>query len=397
VHNRISAPLGGEMSLRIDEIPLGDRRLRTFVDVPWSLFRGDPHWTPPLRGELLGSRLLGLTGLLTPEHPYHRDADVTHFVARDGRALLGRVSATVNHRYNAYHGDRIGFFGFFDVCEDYRVASELLDRCSDWLAERGMETLRGSGGYSNATHEPHQGILIEGFDEPPTVELTHNPPYYAEYLERYGMAKVKDYHAYRILVSPPSERLVRVAAASRQRRPIETRPIDMRRLRDEVNLIVDIYNESWSENWGFLPLIDAEAEAMTDSLRLVADPGLLRFASVDGESAAVLGALPDPNVPLRPRWHRFADLDVVRALRLLRTRRRIPRTRLMFFGVRPRFRKLGIDAVLYLEVLEHALRKGYETCEPSLLLEDNDLILRASAFMGGVQYKTWRIYQMPLR
>lgn len=384
------------MSFTIDRIPLGDRRLRAFVDVPWSLFRGDPHWTPPLRAELLGSRVLGLTGLLTPEHPYHRAADVTHFVARDGRRLLGRASAAVNHRYNDHHDEQIGFFGFFDVCEDFRVASELLDRCREWLVARGMETMRGPGGYSNATHEPHQGILVNGFDAPPTVELTHNPPYYADYLERYGLRKAKDYHAYRIEIAPASERLLRVAGAVRRRRRIETRPIDMRRLTDEVNRIVAIYNEAWSNNWGFLPLTDAEAEAMADSLRLVADPGLLRFAYVNGELAAVLGALPDANVPLRPRWNRFADLDIVRALRLLRTRKRIPRIRLMFFGVRPRFRRLGIDAVLYLEVLDHALRRGYTTCEPSLLLEDNDLILRASSFMGGIHYKTWRIYEMPL-
>ena len=384
------------MSFTIDRIPLGDKRLRAFVDVPWSLFQGDPHWTPPLRAELLGSRILGLTGLLTSKHPYHRAADVTHFVARDGRRLLGRAAAAVNHRYNDHHDAQIGFFGFFDVCEDFRVASELLDHCREWFVARGMETMRGPGGYSNATHEPHQGILVDGFDAPPMVELTHNPPYYADYLERYGLRKVKDYHAYRIEIAPASERLLRVAGAARRRRRIETRPIDMRRLRDEVNQIVTIYNEAWSNNWGFLPLTDAEAEAMADSLKLVADPGLLRFAYVNGELAAVLGALPDPNVPLRPRWNRFADLDIVRALRLLRTRKRIPQARLMFFGVRPRFRKLGIDAVLYLEVLDHALRRGYTTCEPSLLLEDNDLILRASSFMGGIHYKTWRIYEMPL-
>lgn len=384
------------MSFAIDQIPLGDRRLRRFVDVPWSLFRGDPRWTPPLRAELLGSRLLGLTGLFSPEHPYHRAADVTHFVARDGRKLLGRVSAAVNRRYNEHHGEKIGFFGFFDVREDFTVASGLLDRCREWLSVRGMETMRGPGGYSNATHESHQGILIDGFDAPPTVELTHNPPYYGEYVERYGLRKAKDYHAYKIEIAPASERLLRVAVAVRRRRRIETRAIDMHRLRDEVNRIVAIYNEAWADNWGFLPLTDPEAEAMADSLRLVADPGLLRFAYVNGKLAAVLGALPDPNVPLRPRWNRFADLDITRALRLLRTRRRIPRIRLMFFGVRPQFRKLGIDAVLYQEVLDHALRSGYKTCEPSLLLEDNELILRASAFMGGVRYKTWRIYEMPL-
>jgi GNAT superfamily N-acetyltransferase len=384
------------MSVTIDRIPLGDRRLRAFVAVPWSLFRGDTLWTPPLRAELLGSRLLGLTGLLTPEHPYHRAADVTHFVARDGRRLLGRVSAAVNHRYNDHHDVKIGFFGFFDVCEDYDVASGLLDRCREWLVARGMETMRGPGAYSNATHEAHQGILVDGFDAPPTVELTHNPPYYGDYLERYGLRKAKDYHAYKIELAPASERLVRAAAAVQRRRRIETRSIDMHRLRAEVNRIVAIYNEAWSDNWGFLPLTDAEAETMADSLRFVADPGLLRFAYVNGELAAVLGALPDPNVPLRPRWNRFADLDSLRAFRLLRTRRSIPRMRLMFFGVRPRFRKLGIDAVLYLEVLNHSLRRGYTICEPSLLLEDNELILRASSFMGGTHYKTWRIYEMPL-
>jgi len=384
------------MSLTIERISLGDRRLQRFVEVPWTLHRRDPHWTPPLRGELLGSRLFGLTGLLTPAHPYHRDAEVTHFIARDGRTLLGRVSAAVNRRYNAYHGTRIGSFGFFDVCDDDRVTAGLLDGCRDWLVGRGMETMRGPGGYSNATHEAHQGVLIEGFDAPPTVELTHNPPYYAEQLQRYGLRKVKDYHAYRIDLAPASDRLVRITTAVKRRRRIDTRPIDMRRLREEVNRIVDIYNEAWAANWGFLPLADAEAEAVADSLRLVADPGLLRFADVRGEPAAVLGALPDPNVPLRPRWKRVADLDVVRAARLLLTRRRIPRMRLMFFGVRPRFRKMGIDAVLYSEVLEYALCHGYVMCEPSLLLEDNDLILRASTFMGGEHYKTWRIYEMAL-
>jgi len=385
------------MDFKIDQIELGEPALREFVEVPWALFRGDPNWTPPLRADLLGSRLFGITGLLSKEHPYHETADVTHFIARSGRRLLGRVAAAINHRFNEYWDEKIGFFGFFDVSGDYGVAASLLDRAADWLSDRGAERVRGPGGYSTATHEAHQGVLIDGFEFPPTVELTHNPPYYGEFLERYGFSKVKDYHAYRIEISDePVERLRRIAASVRSRRPIETRSIDLVRMRSEVDLIVSIYNEAWSRNWGFLPLTDAEAEAMASSLRLVADPGLIRFAYIDGEPAAVLGALPDPNAPLRPRWNRFRDSDPIRILRLLRTRRRIPRTRLMFFGIRPEFRKLGIDAVLYLEVLGHAIKRGYKICEPSLLLEDNDLILRGSASMGGVRYKTWRIYEMPL-
>ncbi len=384
------------MKFVIEQYALGDRRLVDFVRVPWILFRGDPYWTPPLMGELLGSKLMGLTGLLTPEHPYHRDAEVTHFVARNGRQLLGRVSAAVNHRFNAHYSSKIGFFGFFDVCNDYSVAEDLLNHARDWLKNQGMTVMRGPGGYSNATHEAHQAILIDGFDSPPTVELTHNPPYYGEFLERYGLGKAKDYYAYKILLVPPSERLIRVAKAVQKRRNIETRVVNMKNLRADVDRIIEIYNEAWSSNWGFLPLIEAEAEAMADTLKMAVDPGLMRFATVNGDLAAVLGALPDPNVPLRPRWNRLQDTDLARALRLLRTRRRIPVMRLMFFGVRPKYRKLGIDALLYLQVQEYAVQHGYTICEPSMLLENNDLILRASASMDGEQYKTWRIYEMAL-
>jgi GNAT superfamily N-acetyltransferase len=385
------------MGFEIQEIGLGERGLKDFVRVPWRLFRGDPCWTPPLRAELLGNRLLGITGLLTPRHPYHRDADVTHFVARDGHELLGRVSAAVNRRYNDFYQTKVGFFGFFDVAPRPDVASALLDRATTWVRDRGMDRVMGPGGYSNATHEAGQGVLVEGFDFPPTMELTHNPPYYGEYIEACGFRKAMDYHAYRILVDDgPSDRLRPLVDAVRRRRDIVTRPIDLSRAGPEVDLIVEIYNQAWAANWGFLPLTEAEGAAMAASLKLVADPGLIRFAYVDGELAAVLGALPDPNVALRPRWNCVQDADLVRALRLVRTRRRIPDTRLMFFGVLPRFRKLGIDAVLYLEVLEHAIRRGYKTCEPSLLLEGNDLILRASSFMGGTRHKTWRIYEKPL-
>jgi len=388
----------GSARVSIEELALGDRGLRKFVNVPWQINRHDPNWTPPLRADMLGSHLLRITGLLTPMHPYHQDAEVTHFLVHNGRKLLGRISAAVNSRFNDYYNARIGFFGFFETVEDYDVARLLLDRAREWLEARGMETMRGPGAYSTATHESQQGVLIDGFDTPPTVELTHNPPYYAEFLERYGLVKAKDYHAYMINISDdPDDRLQRIVDGVRARRGIETRSIDLSKTREEVDKIVTIYNEAWANNWGFLPLTDPEAEAMADSLKLVADPGLLRFAYVDGELAAVLGALPDPNVPFRPRWSRWRDTDAVRVARLLRTRRHIPRMRLMFFGIRPKFRKLGVDAVLYHEVLGYALAHGYKTCEPSMLLEDNDLILRASAFMGGSRYKTWRVYEMPIK
>jgi GNAT superfamily N-acetyltransferase len=382
--------------LNIEEIALGSPRIKLFAELPWRIHRQDPCWTPPLRGDLLGNRLLGLVGLLTEKHPYHKHAEVTHFLAwRDGEAV-GRVSAAINHRFNEYHNTRIGFFGFWDVIEDYEVTKTLLDKACQWVKGKGMTVIRGPGEYSNATHE-RQGVLIDGFEHPPTVELTHNPPYYADFLERYGFRKVKDYHAYIMDVqTPPPPRLKRLAEQVRQRRNIEIRPLVLKKLKEEVHLIVKIYNDSWAQNWGFLPITDEEAMMLADSLRLIVDPGLVRFAFVKGEPAAVLGAFPDPNYAFRPRWRFYGDSDWIRLIRLLRKSRNDRRTRLMFFGIRPGFRNLGIDALLYEKVKNYALQKGYATCEASLLLEDNHLILRPSEFMGAKRYKTWRIYDLAL-
>jgi GNAT superfamily N-acetyltransferase len=383
-------------AIHVEEIPLGDRRIRAFAEFPWRLYRDDPSWTPPLRGDLLGSRLLGLVGILMPNHPYHRHAEVTHFLATCGGIPVGRVSAAINRRFNEHHHIRIGFFGFFEVVEDYEVAQRLLARACEWVKARGMSVIRGPGEYSTATHE-RQGVLVNGFEHPPTVELTHNPPYYAGFLERYGFKKAKDYYADTLDVRASlSERLKRIVAEARNRRDIQTRPVVVSKLKDEVRLIVRIYNEAWADNWGFLPILDEEADAIAGTLRPIVDPGLVRFAFVGGEPAAVLGAFPDPYYALRPRWRWYGDSDLVRIARLFWLRTRTPRCRLMFFGIRPGFRRIGIDALLYEEVKEYGMRRGYRECEASMLLEDNDLVLRASEFMGGRRYKTWRIYDLPL-
>ena len=259
-----------------------------------------------------------------------------------------------------------------------------------------MTVMRGPGEYSNATHE-RQGVLIEGFQYPPTVELTHNPPYYSKFLDLYGFHKAKDYYAYTAdIQSPDVPRLDELVEQIRQRSNIETRPLNFAELVSEIQLVIKIYNDSWAQNWGFLPVTDGEAYALAESLRPIIDPGLVRFAFINDEPAAVIGSFPDPNYALRPRWRWYGDSDLVRIIRLLLMRRHIPSGRLMFFGIRPGFRNLGIDALLYHETREYAVKRGYRTCEASMLLENNDLILNACKSMGARHYKTWRIYDLPL-
>lgn len=379
--------------LSIEQFGLGDDRLREFVAFPWRLYRGDPNWTPPLKGDYLGNRLLGIRGLLTAEHPYHANAEVTHFLARRAGEVVGRISAAVNRRFNEHYDIKLGSFGFFECDNDQEAASALLDAAFGWCRERGMTAMRGPGEYSNATHE-RQGVLIDGFDTPPTVECTHNPRYYQRLLESWGLSKVKDYHAYLIdIADVPAERVRRIAELVRRRNGIETRSADMSRFDDEIRTVIHIYNQAWADNWGFLPLTDEEASAVADTLKPIVDPGLVRFATVDGEPVAVLGAFPDPNWSLRPQWGVAGDSDPIRLSRLLVQRRRIPRVRLMFFGVVPGFRVRGLDAVLFDETYRYAIEHGYRSVEASLLLENNDLIIRASETFGGKRYKTWRIYE----
>ncbi len=384
-------------AVTLEQIELGSPRLKTFVDVPWKLMRGDPNWTPPLKADLLGNRALRMVGLLTPQHVYHRTAEVTHWIAWRGREPVGTISAAINHRFNEYHGTKLGFFGFFDVAHDYEAGHALLDAARAWIAERGMDAMRGPGQYSCATHE-RQGVLVEGFEYPPMVELTHNPPYYGPLIEAYGLTKVKDYVAYLVDVqAPPPDKIVRTAGLVRRRHPeITTRPADLARLDEEIDLLIYLYNESWKENWGFLPVLPEEAHTLAEQLRPIVDPAFIRYGYVDGEPAAIFGAIPDPYYVIRPRWHAMEDTDMARMARLMAARHHIPRGRLMFFGVRPQFRNLGIDAVLYEETRRTAALEGYQLADCSMLLEDNVLIGRACEQMGGRCYKTWRLYEMPV-
>ncbi|MHB1341471.1 MAG: hypothetical protein ACYC77_04680 [Coriobacteriia bacterium] len=383
-------------NVEIAEVPLGDPRIKDFVKVAWRLNHGDPFWTPQLDADLLGNKVLGITGLLTPEHPYHRTAEVTHFIAYRNGEAVGRVSGSINERFNEYYYGKFAFFGFFECVNDQAIADALLDAVRNWGAGKGADTLRGPGEYSNATHE-RQACLIEGFDTPPCVELTHNPPYYQELIENYGFTKAMDYVAYFLdLRQPVTERLHKVAEAVRAHRNIETRPVDMARLDEDIKLVIEIYNKAWANNWGFLPITAWEADMLAESLKPIIDPGLIRFAYHEGEPVAVLGCFPDPNIALRPRWKWYGDSDYVRLARLMATRRKLNRVRLMFFGIVPGHRRLGADAVLFEQVHEYALAHGYTDCDISMLLEHNELILRASAFMGGHEYKKWRIWDLKL-
>jgi ribosomal protein S18 acetylase RimI-like enzyme len=317
-------------------------------------------------------------------------------MAYRGKQPVGRISAAINRQFNDYHKTSLGFFGFFEVVNDYEVARTLLDKARKWITDRGVAVMRGPGEYSNATHE-RQGVLIEGFQYPPTSDLTHNPPYYGEFLERYGFKKAKDYVAYYVDRKMANINLLRrFSHKVNKGTSMQTRALVLKDLKAEVRLIVEIYNEAWAQNWGFLPISAEEGDAIADSLRIIVDPGLCRFAYIDGKPAAVMGLIPDPNYALRPRWHWYGDSDFVRIIRLLIMRRHIPRVRGMFFGIKPEYRNEAIVPILLNEIADYLLPRHYQESDASLLLEDNEAIIKIVSIFGGQYYKRWRIYDLPL-
>ncbi|MBI4520454.1 MAG: N-acetyltransferase [Gemmatimonadetes bacterium] len=324
------------------------------------------------------------------KHPFHQHAEVAYFLAeRDGRTA-GRVAAVVNHRHNEFHQERTGFFGFFESERDLEVAGALLRSACDWLARRGMERARGPMNFS--TNE-ECGLLVDGFATPPAIMMTHNPRYYADLLEASGFRKERDLLAYWRDDPEPPERLVRGVERLQGRLGVRIRGLDMKRFAAEVAAIKEVYNSAWAQNWGFVPMTDAEFDYMAKQFKPVVDPDLTLLAEVAGEVVGFSLTLPDLNQALKHINGRLFPLGL---FRLLWESRRIRSVRIITLGLKPGYRRLGIDAALYLRTWVVGTAKGYVSGEASWVLEDNWEMRRALEKMGFRVRKTYRIYERPL-
>lgn len=373
--------------------PVSSRRdLRRFIRLPWTIYRDDPCWVPPLRMEV--RKLLDES-----RHPFYaggESAERELFLARDGRDVVGRVAVFLNHAHNRFHDEAAAFFGFFECIERPDVARALLVAAESWAAGRGARVIRGP---VNPSTNYECGMLVEGFDRPPVLMMTYNRRFYPRLIGGAGYDKAKDLYAYISPVHGGSlERLERLAERTRRRNPeLETRPANLSEFEGEVRLVQEIYNAAWERNWGFVPMSDAEIRALAKDLKSLVQPDLLRFALLDGEPVAFLLAVPDWNPVL-------ADLDgspwrhpLRLAKHLLWTRAAsLEGLRLITLGVKAEHRKRGIESVLFAESIRAALRLGYQWAEYSWILEDNEITKRAVRLMEGDLYKVYRIYEKPL-
>lgn len=367
--------------VRVEEVR-GGRGLRRFLDLARAIHPPSSPWVAPLDFER--RRFFDRA-----RNPFFEEAEVALFLARDERGRdLGRVAAIENRRFKEYQGQALGFFGFFECADDAAVARALLDTASGWARARGNERLHGPVSPST-NHEC--GLLVEGFEDPPLVQMPYNPPYYEGLLLAAGFEGVQDLVATTYDVSEAiPERLERSLELFQKRHGFELRKLDLSDFAGELARFKLVYNEAWSRNYGFVPLSEREIESLARDLRPIIDRELCWFAEVKGETAAAMLCLPDYNQALRPLRGKLFPLGW---MRLWRGLSRIDRMRGMALGVRPGFRKMGIDHALLLEALRAAQRKGYRAIDVSWMLAHNVEMLRPLERVGARVYKRYRLYE----
>jgi GNAT superfamily N-acetyltransferase len=375
--------VGASILNRVEIIPVETRReLKQFIRLPWMIYRHDPGWVPPLIMDAKES-------LDKAKHPFFEHSTADFFLARFNGQWVGRIAAILNNNHNRFHKEQTAFFGFFESINERDVATALLDHAAQWARERGMMRLRGPMSYS--TNEI-SGMLIEGFDSMPCIMMAYNPDYYPRLIEASGFKKVMDLYAwYRKADFALNPKISRVAGKVLNRSRVRIRPIDMKNFRQEVGIIREIYNNAWTDNWGFVPMTDAEFGHMAKSLKSIVDPRLVLIAEKNDEPVAFALSLPDINQALKKVNGRLFPIGLPL---LLYHSRRIRRIRTLALGIVKKAQNWsGLGAALYFETFRRGVEAGYQGGEFSWTLETNHLINRSMRLLDARLYKRYRIYE----
>lgn len=358
------------------------REKKAFLELPWRLYRGDPHWVPPLRidqKEMVGYR----------PHPFYRRNAVQTFLAYRSGEVCGRIAAILNRDHNERYSERRGFWGFFECVDDEEAAAALFDAVREWFAGHDIHCLRGP---TNPSLNYTLGLLVDGFDSPPTFMMTYNPEYYAGLVEAYGFRKAQDLYAYLGQV----EMLPKVQARWRpvveqiiEHYDVRLRPLDRSRFVEDVEAFLSIYNRSLVSTWGFVPMSREEVRHMARSLRHLIVPELAVGAEVDGRLVGATFCLPDYNPRIKAIDGRLFPFGFIR---LLRRKDRIKKVRTISANVIPEYQRMGLGLALMHGLLPIGLAWGLQEMEFSWILESNTLSWKSLAKAGAKRAKTYRVY-----
>jgi GNAT superfamily N-acetyltransferase len=366
-----------------------------FLHMPWTLgMPSEPNWVPPLLDDY--------RRLLDPKRSaFLKHGEVECYLAYDGKLPVGRISVQIDRDFDKQWPSEPGvaFFGFFECKNDPAVARALFGAAEAWARSRGRTRLRGPFTLDS---KGDMGVLIDGFDTVQRIGMPYNRPYVGPLIESVGYAKVKDVFAWWFNADTPIDPLTkRLADRTRALPNVTIRTIDLKQMPREVDILRDIYNEAWSENWGFTPFTQTELEIIASEYKMFLDPEIVLIAEVDGKPAAICLAVPDLNELVRDFDGELMRRPLNLAKLMWRLKFARPKAgRLILLGVKAKYRasrKYGaLVAVLYEEVARRGRARGYLGGELGWTLEDNDQINRGIERMGARKYKTFRVYERML-
>ena len=365
----------------------GKEDLRVFLDVPFALYAKDPNWVAPLYLERLEH-------LDPKKNPYYQHADVELFLAFRNGKPVGRISAQLCRLRTERYQDGVGQFGFLEAEDDPAVFAALFDAAADWLRQRGVRAMQGPFSFSI---NDESGLLIEGFDTPPSIMMGHALPYYARRMDEAGFTKAKDVLAYDFMDPGEVPRALRSAyEKALADKDVTLRPLDKKNLMKELEIVVSIANDAWSENWGFVPWTKEEMTALANNLKVLVTGDYIAIAEYKGEPAAMAVTLPNINdwiVGLDGKLLPFGWTKLVWNLFA-----RPPKAvRLPLMGLRKKYHATPLGAVLGMAVIarvrKYHIGRGTAKGELSWILEDNMPMRRMIETFGGKPYKTYRIYE----
>jgi hypothetical protein len=328
----------------------------------------------------------------TKGNPFYRQAERALFIARQDGRVVGRIAAIENRAHNAFHKDRVGFFGFFESIPSADVARALFDAARSWLAHRGLTTMRGP---MNPSTNHDCGLLVDGFDQHPVFLTSWNPPYYESLVRESGLCAAKELLGYWLPYGeagfqvPP--RLEALAKRAAERAHLTFRDLEPKRFWQEVERCWEVYNSAWEENWGFVPMSREEFLHMAKSLKPVLIPQFAFLAEVNGEPAGFMLSAPDFNLVFkRIRNGRLFPWGL---WHLLVGKSRLRTGRVIALGVKREFRTGSVLPVFMHEAARRAIAFGSPGAEASWVLEENQAMRQPIEAFGGRVYRRWRIYE----
>jgi len=370
-----------------------DAGLAAFIAVPHATQGHDPYWVAPLP-------LLEVPRLSPGKNPWFQHGEAALWIAeRDGKPV-GRISAQIDQSHLVRYRDATGFFGFFESIDDQAVADALFATAGGWLREKGMTRCLGPFSF-NVNDE--SGLLVDGFNCPPRMMMGHAQPYYAGLVEAAGFTKTLDMLAYLTPMDTglPGKSYKWLKRGLDRNPSLAVRPLDMSRFNEEIAAVARIFNAAWAENWGFIPMTEADIAHMAREMRLIIVPELVSIATIDGVPVAMCLALPDLNEIIGDLKGRLAPFGWAKLLwRLLTRRSFVSGTRVPLMGVMPEYKNKPLGSLLALltvgAVREASLKLRMPVCEMSWVLESNTQTRHSIEEIGGRVYKTYRMYEKAL-